>query len=90
MEIAGLPAEMTAWAKMKMTYCCPDLGKLAHPSGTGLGLLVMINKRGLRFFLEYRKDWQVPSAEAGILISYCPYCGSELSGLVPRLERSLQ
>jgi hypothetical protein len=64
--------------------------KLAHPGATGLGLLVMINKRGPRFFLEYRKDWQVPAAEAGTQISFCPYCGSELKGLFPRLERSLQ
>ena len=64
-----------------MTYCCPDLEKLAHPREPGLGLLIVINKRGPRFILEYRKDWQVPVAEAGIQIKFCPYCGSKLTVL---------
>jgi hypothetical protein len=65
---------------MTYSYCCPDLEKLVHPGEAGLGLLIVINKRGPRFFLEYRKDWQVPVAEAGIQIRFCPYCGSELKG----------
>jgi hypothetical protein len=64
-----------------MTYCCPDLEKLVHPSGAGFGLLWIINKRGSRFFLEYRKDWQVPIAEDGIQIKFCPFCGSRLTSL---------
>jgi hypothetical protein len=63
-----------------MTYCCPDLEKLTHPSGAGLGLLRVTNKRGSRFILEYRKDWQIPVAEAGIQIKFCPYCGNKLTG----------
>jgi len=63
-----------------MTYCCPELEKLAHPTEAGLGLVTIINKRGPRFFLLYQKDWQVPAAEAGIQIKFCPYCGSKLTG----------
>jgi hypothetical protein len=63
-----------------MSYCCPDLEKLAHhPREPGLGLFFVINKRGPRFILEYRKDWQVPVAEAGIQIKFCPYCGNNLT-----------
>jgi hypothetical protein len=62
-----------------MTYCCPDLEKLAHPTEAGLGLFIIIDKRGSRFIIEYRKDWYVPVAEAGILITFCPYCGSKLT-----------
>jgi hypothetical protein len=62
-----------------MSYCCPDLEKLAHPREAGLGLLILINKRGPSFILEYRKDWQVPVAEAGVPIKFCPYCGSKLT-----------
>jgi hypothetical protein len=38
--------------------CCSDLEKLVdRKSGdAGLGLLILINKRGSRFILEYRKD----------------------------------
>jgi hypothetical protein len=64
-----------------MSYCCPDLEKLLHHprEEAGLGLLLVINKRGPRFILEYRKDWQVPIAEAGVRIKFCPYCGSKLT-----------
>ncbi len=62
-----------------MTYCCPDLEKLIHHGETGLGLLVVVDKRGTRFFLEYRKDWHVPVA-TGIQIKFCPFCGSKLTG----------
>lgn len=74
-EIAGV-------RKMVYAACCSDLQKLVdRKSGeAGHGLVILINKRGSRFFLEYRKDWQVPFAEAGIEIRFCPYCGSELTG----------
>lgn len=64
---------------MNLTYCCSDLEKLAHPKEAGLGLIVVINKRGPRFFLMYQEDWNVPIAEAGIQINFCPYCGSKLT-----------
>lgn len=67
-----------------MTYaaCCSNLEKLAdRKSGeAGLGLMIVTHKCGTRFFLENRKDWQVPVAEAGIEIKFCPYCGSQLTG----------
>jgi hypothetical protein len=65
---------------MDYVACCPDLEKLiAKPDREkGLGLFILINKRGPRFILEYRKDWGVPLADAGILIKFCPYCGSDL------------
>jgi hypothetical protein len=67
-----------------MTYatCCPGLEKLVDrkPGEAGLGLVILTGKRGSRFFLEYRKDWQVPVAEAGIEIKFCPFCGRELTG----------
>jgi hypothetical protein len=63
---------------MDLNSCCPDMEKLVHPSEAGLGLAVLINKRGPRFFLMYQKDWQVPIAEAGIQINFCPYCGGKL------------
>jgi hypothetical protein len=62
-----------------MTYCCPDLEKLTHPNGAGIGLFWMMNKRDSRFFLEYRKDWQVPVIEDRIEIKFCPFCGSRLT-----------
>jgi hypothetical protein len=60
--------------------CCPDLENLMYkPAGeNGLGLAVMVNKRGARFILEYRKDWAIAAAEATMLIRFCPYCGREL------------
>jgi hypothetical protein len=65
---------------MNLNYCCPDFKKLVHPAEAGLGLVVLTNKRGPRFFLMYQKDWQVPVAEAGIQINFCPYCGDKLKG----------
>ena len=59
-----------------MTYCCPDLEKLARLEEGGLGLVRVTNKSGTRFLLMYRKDWHVPIAEAGIQILFCPYCGT--------------
>jgi len=44
----------------------------------GLGVLWVIDKRGARFILEYRKDWKVPIADDAIQITFCPYCGSKL------------
>jgi hypothetical protein len=64
---------------MNLAYCCSDMEKLAHPKEPGLGLVIVINKRGPRFFLMYQKDWNVPSAEAGIQIGFCPYCGNKLT-----------
>ncbi len=49
-----------------MAYCCPELEKLSHPSGAGIGLFRITNKRGSRFILEYRGDWHIPIAEAAI------------------------
>jgi hypothetical protein len=69
-----------------MASCCPDLEKLIRPGGTGIGLLLVTNRRGSRFILEYRKDWQVPIAEDGIQIKFCPFCGSKLTG--PSLVRN--
>jgi hypothetical protein len=67
---------------MDLNYCCADLERLAHPKESGLGLMIVIRSRqDPMFILEYRKDWQVPVAEAGIRIKFCPYCGSELKGL---------
>jgi hypothetical protein len=65
---------------MIFAACCSDLEKLiAKPDREkGFGLLWMINKRGTRFFLEYRRDWKVPIADAGMQIAFCPYCGSKL------------
>jgi hypothetical protein len=65
---------------MKYAHCCSELEKLAHPSGAGLGLAILANKRGARFFLEYRKDWLVSAAKIFIEIKFCPYCGSRLTG----------
>jgi len=67
---------------MKLNSCCPDLERLSHPKEPGLGLIVSINKRGPRFFLMYQNDWQVPFAEAGTQINYCPYCGSKLAEIL--------
>jgi hypothetical protein len=74
--------------KINYAACCPDLeGLVAKPGReAGLGLLLVMNKRGPRFFLEYRKDWQVPVAEAGIQIEFCPYCGRNLADLFPPSE----
>ena len=68
------------FCKMSFAVCCSDLENLiAKPEKeTGLGLLFVINKRGTRFILEYRKDWKVPIAEDAIQIAFCPYCGSKL------------
>jgi hypothetical protein len=66
---------------MNLNYCCPDLEKLVHPTEAGLGLAVLMNKGGPRFFLMYQKDWQVPVAEAGIQINFCPYCAGKLTEL---------
>ncbi len=62
-----------------MTYCCPDLEKLARLEEGGLGLVRVTNKRGTRFLLMYQKDWHVPIAEALIQIHFCPYCGTKLA-----------
>jgi hypothetical protein len=64
---------------VKYSYCCSDLEKLVHPGGAGLGLTILVNKRGPRFFLEYRNDWHVPVSEVCIEIKFCPYCGSRLA-----------
>jgi hypothetical protein len=45
-----------------------------------------MNKRGPRFFLEYRRDWQIPAADTGIQIKFCPYCGAMLDGLFVKRE----
>jgi hypothetical protein len=65
---------------MSFAVCCSDLENLiAKPDKEkGLGLLWVINQRGTRFILEYRKDWKVPIADGAIQISFCPYCGSKL------------
>jgi hypothetical protein len=62
-----------------MTYCCTGLEKLIPPKGRGLGLFLIINQRGSRFFLEYRKDWSAPVSEATIQIQFCPFCGTKLT-----------
>jgi hypothetical protein len=64
--------------------CCSDLENLIAKRGRdeGLGLMMLIDKTGPRFILEYRKDWTAPVAEAGLLIKFCPYCGSELRRLL--------
>jgi hypothetical protein len=72
-----------------MTYCCPELEKLAHPSEAGFRLVVVINKRGPRFLLMYQKAWQLPVAEGGIQIRFCPYCGSKLIGPSPTHQQDL-
>ena len=66
--------------------CCPDLEKLLAKPGraAGLGLTVMINRRGSSFLIEYRKDWQIPSAEAGMQVRFCPYCGRKLDDLLSK------
>jgi hypothetical protein len=66
---------------MHLNYSCPDLEKLVHPAEAGLGLAVLMNKRSPRFFLMYQKDWQVPVAESGIQVNFCPYCGGKLTKL---------
>jgi hypothetical protein len=68
---------------MNYVACCSDLEILIAKPGRdkGLGLLILINKRGPRFILEYRKDWGVPVADAGIHIKFCSYCGSDLKRL---------
>lgn len=68
---------------MTHAVCCSDLEKLVdRKSGeAALGLLILIGRKGSRFILEYRKDWQIPVAEAGIEIKFCPYCGSKLTGV---------
>jgi len=65
---------------MSFAVCCSDLEKLiAKPEKeNGLGLLWVINKRGVRFILEYRRDWKVPLADDAIKITFCPYCGRKL------------
>jgi hypothetical protein len=30
----------------------------------------------------YQKDWNIPAAEAGIQIKFCPYCVTELASLI--------
>src|SRR4051794_18198022 len=67
----------------KMTYCCKDLENFGQRTGAGLVLLTLIDKGGPRFFIEYRKDWDSPIAEAGIQIRFCPYCGRKLLELFP-------
>jgi hypothetical protein len=62
---------------VNMDYCCSELEKLLHPQG-GLGIMRVTNKRGTRFLFMYQKDWNVPVAEAGIQIHFCPFCGSKL------------
>jgi hypothetical protein len=68
---------------MNYAACCSDLENLIARPGRekekGLGLLIVINKRGRRFILEYRKDWGVPIADDSIQIAFCPYCGSKLN-----------
>jgi hypothetical protein len=67
---------------MNYVACCPDLEHLiAKPDWKNrLGLMIVINKRGPQFFLQYQKDWSVPVAADGIQIAFCPYCGSQLRG----------
>jgi hypothetical protein len=68
---------------MDLSYCCADLERLAHPTEPGLGLTIVLqSRREPRFILEYRKDWQVPVAEAAIRLKFCPYCGTELAPLI--------
>ena len=62
---------------VNMDYCCSELEKLLHPQ-SGLGIMRVTNKRGTRFLFMYQKDWNVPVAEAGIQIHFCPFCGSKL------------
>ena len=66
--------------KMSFAVCCSDLEKLIvkPDKEKGLGLLWVINKRGTRFILEYRRDWKIPLADDGIQITFCPYCGRKL------------
>jgi hypothetical protein len=73
--------ERELWfCKMSFAVCCSDLENLIARTEKekGLGLLFVINKRGTRFVLEYRKDWNVPIADDAIQITFCPYCGSKL------------
>jgi hypothetical protein len=65
---------------MDIVLCCSEIEKLqVTPTWEkGLGLLCAINKRGVRFFLEYRQDWKLPAADGGTQISFCPYCGTRL------------
>ena len=63
-----------------MTYCCAELEKLTHYGETRLGLVRITNRRGTRFIIEYRKDWSVSVAEAGLEIKFCPFCGTKLVG----------
>ncbi len=65
-----------------MAYCCADLDRLAHPSKPGLGLMVLRNRWGPRFILEYRQDWHVPKAEAALLFQFCPFCGTKPTSLM--------
>ena len=68
---------------MDLSYCCADLERLAHPIEPGLGLITVIRSRiGPRFYLMYQKDWNIPAAEAGIQIKFCPYCVTELASLI--------
>jgi hypothetical protein len=67
---------------MSFLNCCSDIEKLCNKrSGEkGLGLYFFIHSRSKpRFILEYREDWGVAAADAGTLIKFCPYCGSELN-----------
>jgi hypothetical protein len=61
-----------------MNSCCPKLEELMRPTGAGFGVVRLSRKRGTWFFLEYRKDWRVPVAEAGLQIRFCPLCGADL------------
>jgi hypothetical protein len=66
--------------KMSFAICCPDLERLiAKPEKEkGLGLFYVINKRGSRFILEYRRDWKISLADDAIQIMFCPFCGRKL------------
>ena len=59
-------------SKMSFAVCCSDLEKLiAKPDKEkGLGLLFVIDKRGTRFILEYRRDWKTPLADDAIQIAF--------------------
>jgi hypothetical protein len=65
---------------MSFAVCCSDLKNfIAKPDKEkGLGLLWVIDKRGTRFILEYRRDWKIPVADDAIQINFCPYCGRKL------------
>ena len=76
--------EASVGLQMNHAACCSSLENLvAKPDKEkGLGLLIVINKRGPRFILEYRKDWAVPIADDSIQITFCPFCGSKLDAMM--------